>query len=122
MESIIREETSHSPLVNFNTEGFIEIKGRGRLENSVEFFEPLFQWVIDYDQEKVKMDINLEYFNTAFSKCLLEIFKLLNKNKKVNEVSVNWHYVEEDTDILESGEMMKDLFTRFKFEFIVIEE
>ncbi|NBC81864.1 MAG: DUF1987 domain-containing protein [Bacteroidetes bacterium] len=123
MESITREATSHSPYIDFNTDGFIKIEGRGRLENTIEFFEPLFKWVSDYDQENLKMDINLEYFNTAFSKCLMEIFKLLNKNEKIKAIDVKWYYFEEDTDALESGEMLRDLFSRkFKFEFVIIEE
>lgn len=123
MESIIREATTHSPYVNFNTDGYIKIEGHGRIENTIEFFEPLFTWVSDYDQEKLELDINLEYFNTAFSKCLMEIFKILNKNQKIANITVNWYYFEEDTDALESGETLRDLFSnKFSFNFVIIEE
>jgi hypothetical protein len=48
----------------------------------------------------------MAYFNTASSKCLLEILDLLNEYQKEKNgyVTVNWFYQENDWDMLETGE------------------
>ncbi len=109
MESLIIESTAKTPKVNFNYEsGKLEIKGRSIPENSIEFYKPLVDWLEDYAQSpKSKTDVNihLEYFNTSSSKCILDVFKKLEsiyKNK--NDVLINWHYEEDDEDMLEAGE------------------
>ena len=50
--------------------------------------------------------MQLEYFNTSSSKCILDVFKKLENlhNKSVAEVIINWYYEEDDEDMLEAGE------------------
>ena len=50
--------------------------------------------------------MQLEYFNTSSSKCILDVFKKLENlhNKSVAEVVINWYYEEDDEDMLEAGE------------------
>ena len=52
-----------------------------------------------------KVNIQLEYFNTSSSKCILDVFKKLEAiHKAKNEVIINWYYEEDDEDMLEAGE------------------
>lgn len=101
--------TSKTPTVTFNADtGIIEIKGRSIPENSVEFYKPLVDWLEAYKSDPLphtKVNIQLEYFNTSSSKCILDVFKKLEAiNKGDKAVEINWYYEEDDEDMLEAGE------------------
>jgi hypothetical protein len=109
MENLIIEGTSKTPNVLFNaTDGMLNINGRSIPENSIEFYKPLVDWLEDYSQnpgESTVVKIQLEYFNTSSSKCILDVFKKLENIHKVNNnVLINWYYEEDDEDMLEAGE------------------
>lgn len=103
------EGTPKTPSITLNPEsGIIEIKGRSIPENSIEFYKPIVDWLEDYakaPKEKTVVNIQLEYFNTSSSKCILDVFKKLENLKKgKNDIVVNWYYEEDDEDMLEAGE------------------
>jgi len=109
MEFMNIEGTPKTPTITLNPEsGIIEIKGRSIPENSIEFYKPIVDWLEDYAKkpnEKTVVNIQLEYFNTSSSKCILDVFKKLeNLEKDKNDVVVNWYYEEDDEDMLEAGE------------------
>ncbi|MEA3316747.1 MAG: DUF1987 domain-containing protein [Bacteroidota bacterium] len=109
MESISIEGTPKTPTIKFDAEtGVVEIKGRSIPENSIEFYKPLVEWLEEYIENPKKttvVNIQLEYFNTSSSKCILDVFKKLEAIKKArNEVIINWYYEEDDEDMLEAGE------------------
>ena len=109
MEPIFIEGTAKTPSVKFNAkDGIIEIKGRSIPENSVEFYKPLVDWLEEYKSgplDKTRVNIQLEYFNTSSSKCILDVFKKLEAiHKGKQEVEINWYYEEDDEDMLEAGE------------------
>ncbi len=109
MEKISIEGTPKTPTINFDiAKGFLEIKGRSIPENSIEFYKPLVDWLEKYaanPQSATNVNIQLEYFNTSSSKCILDVFKKLEAiNKGGSAVVINWHYEEDDEDMLEAGE------------------
>lgn len=109
MEPISFEGTPKTPTVNFNADtGIVEIKGRSIPENSIEFYKPLVDWLDEYKenaQPMTKVIIQLEYFNTSSSKCILDVFKKLEAvHKAKNPVEIHWYYEEDDEDMLEAGE------------------
>ncbi|MBQ1697622.1 MAG: DUF1987 domain-containing protein [Bacteroidales bacterium] len=110
MDSINIEGTPKTPTISFDAEtSVIEIKGRSIPENSIEFYKPLVDWLdkfADVAQGVVNVNIQLEYFNTSSSKCILDVFKKLEniQNKSKAEVAINWYYEEDDEDMLEAGE------------------
>lgn len=109
METIIREGTPKTPYVKLDGEkGLVEIKGRSIPENSVEFYKPLIDWLDKYGNvplEVTNVNVQLEYFNTSSSKCILDIFKKLELiYKKGSKVQINWYYEEDDEDMFEAGE------------------
>ncbi len=110
MDSINIEGTPKTPTISFDANtGVIEIKGRSIPENSIEFYKPLVDWLdkfSDVAQGTVNVNIQLEYFNTSSSKCILDVFKKLEnlQNKNRAEVVINWYYEEDDEDMLEAGE------------------
>ncbi|PKP36218.1 MAG: nuclear pore complex subunit [Bacteroidetes bacterium HGW-Bacteroidetes-15] len=109
MELINIEGTPKTPSVNMNPQtGVVEIKGRSIPENSIEFYKPIVDWLEEYASgpaEKTVVNVQLEYFNTSSSKCILDVFKKLEVLKKdQNDVIINWYYEEDDEDMLEAGE------------------
>ncbi|HKL09379.1 MAG TPA: DUF1987 domain-containing protein [Bacteroidales bacterium] len=124
MESISIEGTPKTPTVDFNADtGIIEIKGRSIPENSIEFYRPLVEWLDDYSNNPQKLttvNIQLEYFNTSSSKCILDVFKKLETIKKArNDVVINWYYEEDDEDMLEAGEDYESII-RIPFKMIEV--
>lgn len=109
MELIIIESTPKTPAIKFDSkQGKLEIKGRSIPENSVEFYKPLVESLDKYASSPstpTQVDIQLEYFNTASSKCILDVLKRLETiHRQGNQVIINWYYEEDDEDMREAGE------------------
>lgn len=126
MEPILIEGTPKTPSVKFDPEkGVIEIKGRSIPENSIEFYKPLVDWLEHYSKSplnKTLVNVQLEYFNTSSSKCILDVFKKLEAIHKANhDVVINWFYEEDDEDMLEAGEDYESII-RVPFKMIEIED
>ena len=97
MGKISIEGTSKTPTVVFDSqEGVLELKGRSIPENSIEFYKPIVESLNDYSDgpnEFTKVNIQLEYFNTSSSKCILDLFKKLELiHKGGSNVIINWFY------------------------------
>ncbi len=126
METIVREGTPKTPYVRLDGEkGIIEIKGRSIPENSIEFYKPLIDWLEEYGSSvdsETAVNVQLEYFNTSSSKCILDIFKKLEGiYKKGQPVEVNWYYEEDDEDMFEAGEDYQSIIN-IPFKMIEMEE
>ena len=109
MEVIVIESTPKTPSIKFDSkQGKLEIKGRSIPENSVEFYKPLVESLERYSSSPAaptQVDIQLEYFNTASSKCILDVLKRLEGiHRNGNQVIINWFYEEDDEDMREAGE------------------
>ena len=115
MDKLIIEAGAKTPSISLQPDnGMLEIKGRSIPENSVEFYRPVFEWIDQYFQSpavKTQLNIQLEYFNTSSSKCLLDIFRKVEQLQKASgkEVQVKWFYEEEDEDMKEAGEDYQSL-------------
>ncbi len=126
MEKISIEGTPKTPTITFDTaKGFLEIKGRSIPENSIEFYKPLVDWLEKYSgkpQSVTSVNIQLEYFNTSSSKCILDVFKKLEAiNKGGSAVTINWYYEEDDEDMLEAGEDYQAIIN-VPFKMVLVEE
>jgi len=126
MDSIQIEGTPKTPTVEFDADsGVVSIKGRSIPENSVEFYKPMVDWLDEYatqPKEKTEVNIELEYFNTSSSKCILDVFKKLEVIKKAgHDVVINWFYEEDDEDMLEAGEDYQSIIN-IPFKMIETEE
>ena len=126
MEPISIEGTAKTPTVKFDAQnGILAIKGRSIPENSIEFYKPLVDWLEEYSKSAkglTQVNIQLEYFNTSSSKCILDVFKKLEAIQKgSSEVIINWYYEEDDEDMLEAGEDYESII-RVPFKMIEIVE
>ncbi len=123
MENYTLTPSPKTPRLYFNAgSGEFEISGRSIPENSIEFYRPLMEWLEGYiasPSPKTMLNVNLEYFNTSSSKCLVEIFRKLEKLNGKSEVKVLWHYEEEDEDMMESGDDFRKII-KIPIELVVI--
>jgi hypothetical protein len=126
MKKIAIEPTTKTPTVTMDPDqGLVEIKGRSIPENSVEFYRPVMEWLDEYNNSgnvaTTDVNIQLEYFNTSSSKCILDIFKKLELiHKKNNNIVINWFYEEDDEDMQEAGEDYQAIIkVPFKMQMIV---
>lgn len=114
MDAYYLEATPKTPKLEFNpdAETFL-ISGRSIPENSIEFYKPLLDWLDKYVSNPLDstiFEIKLEYFNTSSSKCLVEIFRKLEKiQEQGSKVTIEWYFDEEDEDMEESGEDFKEI-------------
>jgi hypothetical protein len=123
MEDLILEGSAKTPTIDFKSSGELLIKGRSIPENSIEFYKPLIDWITDYSdnpKENTIVNIQLEYFNTSSSKCILDVFKKL-ESIDGSSVSIKWYYEEDDEDMLEAGEDYEAIID-LTFEMIEVEE
>lgn len=125
MENLVLEGSAKTPAVNFDAEnGKLELRGRSIPENSIEFYRPLNEWIDAYTnapKSATAIDIKLEYFNTSSSKCILDLFKKLEKLTDNSQVQVNWYFEEDDEDMEEAGEDYQAII-KLPFNMIEVEE
>lgn len=114
MEALIIEATDDTPKVVLDpSNNNFEFSGKSLPEDVTTFYGPVMDWLDEYAESpntKTVVIFNLVYFNTASSKLILDIlFKLEEIFDDGNDVSIEWHYQEEDEDMEEAGEEYGDL-------------
>jgi len=109
------EQTAKTPQIDFDpASGNFELKGKSIPENSAVFYKPIYDWLDEYIQNPASnttLNIQLDYFNTSSSKCIVDLFKkleLIVKNGKGAAV-INWKHDENDDDMQEAGEDYKSI-------------
>jgi hypothetical protein len=110
MQNLYIENSAKTPELSLDAaSGVIKLIGRSIPENSIEFYTPVFSWIDDYalnPKPETVLHIQLEYFNTSSSKCVLDILKKLQSihQSGQSKAKVLWYYEEDDEDMLEAGE------------------
>ena len=110
MDKLIIEPGIKTPHITFDaSNGSLEIKGKSIPENSIEFYKPVYDWLDAYTaqpKDQTLLTVQLEYFNTSSSKCLLDLFRKLENihTSGKGKVNVKWLYEEDDEDIMEAGD------------------
>jgi len=123
MEDFKLEGSAKTPEIELKSSGDLLIKGRSIPENSIEFYKPIIDWLDAYEESanaNTVLMVQLEYFNTSSSKCILDVFKKL-ESLSGTEISVKWYYEEDDEDMLEAGEDYEAIID-LPFEMIEVEE
>lgn len=115
MDIYSTEQSPKTPIIKFDpATGSFELRGKSIPENTIAFYKPLFEWLDNYIQNPAKtttLAIQLDYFNTSSSKCIVDLFKKLEqivKNGK-GEAIINWLYDENDDDMMEAGDDYKSI-------------
>ena len=114
--------TDESPevILDKNTNEF-KFQGKSLPEDVKEFYNPILDWVEKYamdPNEETIVEFNMEYFNSASSKQILDIlerFALVTEKGK--KITVKWHYMQDDEDMEDAGESYADI-VKIPFELI----
>jgi hypothetical protein len=119
MEAINIDGTNRTPFVSLDPSGNIRIRGRSIHENPSKFFDPILDWVgnyLDNPRETTVIDIELEYFNSASSRYILDMLRLLMERKADTKMVINWYFEDGDEDLLERGQYYESILnTKFNF-------
>lgn len=112
MDNLIKEKTKNTFGVNFQTNGNLELVGSSFPENASEFFSPLIKWLNQYCLEitgKITFAFRFDYLNSSSIKFISEIIDAMEAyHKSGGAVEGNWYYDENDEDIMEMGEELKE--------------
>jgi hypothetical protein len=124
METLNITGTEDTPTVLLNYEsGEFIISGRSLPEDVTSFYKPVLDWLDKFSgnpKDGSKFHFKLEYFNTASSKILLDVFMKIEEISEDSgkQFSIAWYYQDSDTDMQEAGEEYSELVT-VPFEYIV---
>jgi len=110
MNPLIIAGTEDTPNIEFDKiKGVFKISGRSLPEDAAGFFKPVLEWLASYKSAPnatTEFIVNLEYFNTASSKLILDI---LSKIEDIKGAKVIWHHFADDEDMKEAGEEFSEL-------------
>ena len=92
-----KQDIFFSPEVNFNAStGVCELIGESYLEETLKFYEPLYEWLTNYGnvlKKPLTFNFKLTYFNTSSSKAILDVLFILKDYEESGaDVTVNWFY------------------------------
>jgi len=115
MEHLIIAKTDDTPAVDFNPgTKEMNISGRSLPEDVTTFYAPVLAWLDELEESPsgaYKFIVNLEYFNTASSKLILDILMRLEDihTGGSNTIEIIWNYDKRDTDMEEAAEEYSEL-------------
>lgn len=109
MKPIVIDPTEETPKVVLDKgQGVFEIAGNSLPEDVLEFYNPILNWFTEYTSNpnpSTSLSFNLEYYNTSSSKIFIRIFeKMRDLHRHGHAVEIQWHFFEDDDDMLEAGE------------------
>jgi len=114
MDAFKIEGTDETPKINFDpSANTFRMEGRSLPEDVKDFFGPVFSWLDGYfaaPNDQSVFEFELEYFNTASSKMILDVLMKIESAKSDGKnVKVIWYYDEDDEDMEEAGEEYAEL-------------
>lgn len=112
---VLIEPTNYSPCVILNPSGVLSIKGRSLMLDAISFYQPVIDWLFYLNSPSIQLTIELDYFNTASSKKLLELLKVIDINNNVKEFIVYWGFESDDDDTLLKGQILEDRMKNARF-------
>lgn len=111
--------TDETPRILFDKEnGVFEISGRSLPEDSAEFFDPVLEWVKEYQKDpnsSTELVLKLDYLNTASSKFIQDI---LTAFEGAPGTRIVWYHLDDDESMEEIGREFSEL-VEIPFEFKV---
>ena len=115
MEKWTIEATDRSPYVILDRqESILKIEGRSYPEEGMDFFDPIlvrFKTLQDSDNPIKVVHVRLEYYNSATSKALAELFiTMIRAKNRGHETKVIWEFEEDDDGIQEDIDMFIEAF------------
>jgi hypothetical protein len=109
------EATEETPefLIN-ESESKISLKGRAFPENAISFFDPIFKSTYSFIEKSnsvVRFEIDLEYFNSASTKQLINLISSLETfHQNGKNILIVWKYDKGDDLIKAKGQEFSTFF------------
>ena len=124
-DDVFIKGSAETPEIVLNSsEGEIKFSGRSMPEDAKAFYQPLKEWIQKYAESPApgtRVVFGYEYFNTSSSKMIMELIEEVKKiEEKDSQLRLEWHYLEDDDDMLEAGEDYEDILD-VNFEFVSFE-
>ncbi len=113
MDNLIISKTKNTLGVKLDAEsGILEFVGSSFPENTTEFFDPVIKWIQDYMLHvtgKLTVNFRFDYLNSSSIKYISDVIdKIEFYHTSGAEAVINWYYDENDEDIQEMGDDLKD--------------
>ncbi len=124
MNILSAEGTRRTPTMYFDHEqGILKITGRSIPENTFKFYQPYIDWLKQYlkltTNPSTRLHVNLEYCNSSSGRFLLDIFNLLDASvSEKHQVYIEWHYADNDDDMMEIGQDLASFLENTQTELI----
>ncbi|MDA3892176.1 MAG: DUF1987 domain-containing protein [Salinivirgaceae bacterium] len=114
MKDLIITGNKQKPDLMFSaTTGLLNVSGQSLPENATLLYGPVLEWIKEYAKSpapKTVFSLKMKYYNTASSKMFFSIIKSLNVLYKAgSDIEIEWHYQDDDEDMLDAGEYFRDL-------------
>ncbi len=123
MEKLTIEGSSNTPEINFDpNSGELQLSGNSYFHDSPALFEKLIRWIQKYsptEKNQPSLHIHLDYIDSSSKKGLVEFLKVYVERFSKSGGKVIWHYLQDDTDMLETG---KDFSKFLGMDFGFVEE
>lgn len=120
---ILSEQSEKSPEIVLNgncTE--LSIVGRSFMSNAYDFYKKIIAYISDLEIKDLNVNVCIDYFNTSSSKCILELFRVLEKKGEAGaKIKITWGYSPKYYEMLEAGEDYRDLLQNVQFEIVEIQ-
>ncbi len=122
MESLYLKGTEETPEIFFDkNKPEFRVTGKSYMEDATTHYTHVIDWLKEYSKYPnpiTNFKFELEYVNTASSKIVHDILDILDDiSLQEHEVIVEWHYFQEDEDMLELGREYEEVYqVPFKFE------
>jgi hypothetical protein len=115
MENLYLKGTEETPEIVFDKDKpEFRVTGKSYMEDATAHYTRVVDWLEEYSKNPnnfTKFKFELEYVNTASSKIVHDILNVLdNMYLNGHEVIVEWHYYEEDEDMLELGKEYEEIY------------
>ena len=130
MKSFIRKATDLTPeIILAPEENKFIIAGKSAPEDVRGLYYPVLEWMEEFvasvrkssrytDSNHLIFRLDLEYFNSSSAKYILDFCKQVARVRSNGKnVTVRWHYEDDDMDMLETGREMSRI-AKVPFEYI----
>ena len=116
---VLRQGNRIHPEIRFDADQMeIRISGWSFSENPAEIYAPAFELAKAHSSERLKIVVDLKCFNTASTKCLVELIAILRDSNiaATDSTIVTWGYDEQDPESIEWGEDL-EMVTGIRFNY-----
>lgn len=116
MDNLQFGATQYTPEISLDAEaGAISMVGKSYPENTFEFYAPILEWVEAYladdANSRLRVDMEIVYFNSGSSKLFFDLFDSLEEAVKASkQIEVNWIYDADNESAEEAGEDFREDF------------